>query len=546
MQLRPYQETCRQNIQNGWRKGLKKILVTAPTGAGKTVIFCDLARRTIERKKKVMIFTNRTELLTQAGGSLSKIGISSFKIQAGADYISNTHKVFVAMAQTIRNRLDKKHWRGFLSTIDLFIIDECHLQEFNFLFEDETLFKDKYVLGFTATPKRSGKMRQLALDYEDIIETVSVRKLIEDGYLVDCDYYGCSIPDLSKVGFDKMKGDYQEKQLFQAFNSAKLYAGVVRNWKTICNGSKTLVFCCNIEHSIRTCQEFVDNGISAKFVVSGVSKPKYPTKITDGTMAVYEEKRDIYSLYCHAFQTMSGKRDDIFEQFAKGEFQVLVNAGIATTGYDCPSIETIIINRATMSESLWLQMLGRGSRIFEGKTHFNILDFGDNAKRLGTYSQDRNWQLWHEESKGGGVAPIKRCGFESSGAKIYADNNPKRMDMFCKEKLDGCGRYIHAGLTICPFCGFKYVQKVLKEVNLETIFFNENINSFERAKPISQMNATELTDYCRQKKHKQAWLWRQLYTRFGMQSIDSQPWSEEVKNRAKKYVNEYCIIKNNF
>lgn len=468
-----------------------------------------------------MIFTNRKELLTQAGGSLERVGLKPFLIEAGSKYYSKDALCYVAMSQTFKNRVNDEYWLELIASVDLFIIDEGHLQNFNYLFEEEIL-KDKFVLGFTATPIRGGKQRQLGLDYDDIVETVSVSDLIEMGYLNDCDYYGGGIPDLSNVGFDKMKGDYKEKEMFNAYNQAKLYAGVVRNWQTICPNTKTLVFCCNIEHAIKTCEEFNQNGISAKFLVSAVSKPQYPKNVNDGSLAIYEEKKAVYEHYCKAYHLYSGERDSIVKEFEQGEFTVLINASILTTGFDCPSIETVIINRATMSTALWLQMLGRGSRIFQGKTHFNILDFGDNQSRLGTYSEDRVFGLWHEESKGGGLAPIKRCGFDCNDKPIT------------KEK-DGCGRYIHAGLTICPKCGYKYPIKVLKDVDLSAIAFSVEDMEFKKFKPISQMTDIELAEYCKHKGHKTAWLWRMLYLRGGEQLIDNQQWSEKTKESAKKY-----------
>jgi len=538
IQLRPYQEKIITETQKLFASGKKRILVTAPTGAGKTVVFSEIARKVAEKGNKVLILTNRIELLNQAGGSIEKVGLRTFSIEAGTKYVNKNLNVYVAMSQTLKNRLDQDYWVDFLKTIDLIIIDECHLQDFNYIF-DAQIFEKIRILGFTATPKRSGKQVQLGLQYEEIVETITLDELIKMGYLVNCDYYGCSMPDLSNVGYDRMKGDYKEGEMFRAYNQSKLYAGVVRNWKQICPNTKTLVFCCNIQHAIKTCQEFNDNGITAKFIVSGVAKPKYPKKVNDGTLAAYEEKKAGYEAYCEAYLKYSGKREDLIEKFQKNEFFVLINAAILTTGFDCPSIETVIINRATMSTALWLQMLGRGSRIFEGKTHFNILDFGDNQARLGTYNEDRNWALWHEESKGGGVAPIKRCGLDSKDKAIYGENHPKRSDANNKDVLDGCGRYIHAGLTICPFCGFKYPAKDLKDVDLENIFFDQNEMEFKRVKPVSQMNDIEITEYCEAKGHNRAWLWRQIFMRGGMDRIDLQNWSAKEKESAKKYCRRF-------
>jgi superfamily II DNA or RNA helicase len=544
--LRDYQSEAIIEIQKKFANGIKHVLLTAPTGSGKTVIFSDIAKKVFLKNKKVLILTNRTELLTQAGGSIKEIGINPFYIQAGAKYVSNDNNVYIAMAQTLRNRIDDYYWKKFLSSIDLITIDEAHLQDFNYIFESN-IADDKFVLGVTATPSRSGKQRQLGLDYETLIDTVSVKKLIRDGFLVNCDYYGCGVPDMSNVGYNRMKGDYQESSMFKAFNSSKLYAGVVRNWNNLCPGTKTLVFCCNIQHAIKTCQEFNNNGITSKFLTSKVSKPNHPKKETEGKMVIYNEKMEAYRYFCENYYRYSGERDTILEEFKNGDFTILVNASILTTGFDEPSIETITINRATMSSPLWLQMLGRGSRIFNSKTHFNILDFGDNQSRLGSYTEDRDWSLWHEESKGGGVAPIKRCGFDSKDKPIYADNSKEKSDLFNHKKLDGCGRFIHAGLNICPFCGFKYPEKESKDVDLENIYFDEKNLEWKKAKPISQMSDEELMEYCTSKGHKRAWLWRQIYMRGsyrfghsgGLERVGVQSWSTKEIVSAIKYCGRF-------
>ena len=346
-----------------------------------------------------------------------------------------------------------------LKDIDLIIIDECHRQDFNYIFSVPGI-SDKKVIGVTATPQRSGKMRQLGLDYESIITTVSVQQLINRGYLVSDDYFGLTGADLNKIKIDKMKGDFSESDMFSRFNSPKLYAGVVDNWEQHARNSKTLIFCVNIEHVIHTTEEFQKRGYDARFVVSKMSNPKAPKEgATDGAWVRYEEKMRLYNLYLESFGIWSGERRDIIRKFERNEFPILINAGILTTGYDCPSIETIIVNRATLSVTLWFQMIGRGSRTFPGKTHFNLLDFGDNANRLGHYTSQQLWHLWHDDSSSGeGVAPTKFC-----GEKHKPDKNNNQ----------GCSRLIHASFNICPFCGFIYPKEQPKPIELKTIVYNK-------------------------------------------------------------------------
>ena len=500
IQLFPDQQKFFNDIVQFFVNGGKHLIAQAPTGFGKTIVFAYMTMRAIAKGNKVLILTNRAELLFQTGGTLSGFNLNPFYIQAGAKFINFNSQVYVAMIETFKRRMDKPMWRNWiLNSIDIIIIDEGHLQDFNDLFECG-LFKDKKVITFTATPRRTGKMRQLGLDYEAIIIGPSISYLIKHDRLVGDDYYGVKGADLNNITWDHKKGDYSESDMFNRFNSPKLYAGVVKNWLQITPNTHTLGFCCNIEHTIQTCEEFHKHGIDARFVVSKMSNPKEPKQdATEGAWVRYQEKVRLYNLYLESFGMWSGERSYIVTKFKRQEFPVLLNASILTTGFDCPSIETVLANRATSSLTLWYQMIGRAARTHPGKTHFNLLDFGDNANRLGHYTTPQHWGLWHEESKsGGGVAPVKECGFKNNGVRIKSD------------KL-GCGRLIMASYKICPFCGFDYPKKELKEIDLQGLMYQKSANTVVAVKKIKDMNVDELYSYFKVKGHNPTWLWRQLY-----------------------------------
>lgn len=504
--LRPYQQEAVDAIRDRFREGKKHLIVCAPTGAGKTVIFSYLTQAAKNRNNKVLILTDRMELLTQADGSLTNFGVTAQTITAGTNFIEYERNVYIGMLQTLRNRVKNKLWRRWIDRdIDLIIIDEAHSQNSNYIHESG-LLESKHVLGFTATPMRRGKQRQLGLDYDDIVNTVTVSDLINQGYLVPDDYFGVQSVDVKDLKYDSMKGDYSESQMFDKFNSAKLYSGVVKNWKKHAIDTKTICFCVNIPHVIKTVKEFQKNGIDARFVVSGMSEPKQPKDGSDaGKVAVYEARKEIYDEYVNAYLHYSGDRDTVIQKFRNGEFPVLVNAGILTTGFDVPDIETVIVNRATMSRSLWLQMIGRGSRTYSGKTHFNVLDFGGNAERLGSYTANQSWSLWHDYKKNsGGVAPVKICGKDSKGIDLRKD-------------AEGCERMILATYKICPFCGYKYPEKKAKEAELDAVAYVDG--KAKKFKPIKEMSDYELWDYSKFKRHKPAWFWRQLYFRGGIDRI---------------------------
>jgi superfamily II DNA or RNA helicase len=530
IELRPYQQKAINEARQFFASGGKHAIIQSPTGSGKTVMFSYISENIVRKNNKVLIITDREELQKQAGGTLRDFNLQPFFIKAGTKYINHQQNVYVAMAKTLQNRLNNDLWRKwFLNDIDLVIIDECHIQTTNYLFEDG-LMKDKKVLSFTATPKRSGKMRQLGLDYEKIIHTVSVKELIELGYLVNDDYYGVGGVNLQGLKFDKMKGDYSEGDMYKRFNSAKLYKGVVKNWRDVANNTQTIVFCVNIEHAIKTCEEFQSQGVNAKFVVSNVGKPKEPKEISEGAMVRCQEKMKLYEHYQTAYKQWSGERSSLIAQFKRKEITVLINASILTTGFDEPTIETVIVNRATSSMALWLQMIGRGSRITPNKSHFTVLDFGDNASRLGHYTAPQRWSLWHDEGgKGTGIPPVKICGEDLMGKKIVG-----------KSELKGCERMIMAMYKICPFCGFHYPDKSSKEVELVGVAYDSEKFSAVAVKKVSEMNINELYSYYRLKRHKPAWLWRQLYYKGGEEMLRTfgkqQNWTNGTIEKSVQYV----------
>lgn len=530
--LYDYQNGVVNNIRQNIVKGLKHQLIQLPTGGGKTVIFSYIAQNAAAKDKNVLIITDREELLTQAGGTIKKFDVNCTYIKAGSKFIDRRKNIYIAMSQTLRNRIKLKEWRDFiLQEIDLIIIDEAHIQEFNYLFEDG-IFDKKKVLGFTATPSRSGKMRQLGLDYECLIRGAEPRDLINAGYLLNCDLYEGDTPDMNGVKINNITKDYSEQSMFERFDKPKLYQGLLSNYKKHTDNKKMIVFCCNIEHAIKTTIEFEKAGYSAKFVCSDVNTPKLQDNASEGEKQSYIEKVKRFNFYKENYEKYSGTRKQVFQGFKNNEFKILVNVDIATKGFDDPEIEVVAVYRATTSLTLWLQMLGRGSRISEktGKTHFTVFDFGGNKKRLGNYDDNRTWSLWHETSKSSGVPPLRECGHTATGKTIKSANEIEK----------GCRRLILASYPICPFCGFKYPEKKEgEEIELMLSKIKDENGVSIRSKSFSDMTWEELTTYREIKKHKMPWLWRQLYNRGKINEITSYAakykWSPQVLEKAVNY-----------
>lgn len=370
MQLRPYQQQAVDALRNSFRANNKRVILCAPTGAGKTVIFSYMVSEAIRKGKRVLIVTDRIELLTQSGGALNRYDINPIEITANSkpDLSANC---FVGMVETIARRLGKTEYSQWIAGLDLVIFDEAHKQAFNKLFQ--SISPATFVIGATATPHREGTQSCLSEFYTDLIEVIDIPTLIEQGYLARPRSFHVPI-DLSKVAVKG--GDYDLSAQGQFFSEQKLYKGAVSNYARLCPHSKTLAFAPTIAASKELCNEFAAHGYNAKHLDSEMS-----AKEREAVLAWYAENKDA----------------------------VLCNCGILTTGFDAPETETVLLYRATKSLPLFLQMVGRGARVTKNKQTFTVLDFGSNIKTHGLWEEKRPWSLKKKKRKEGGVAPVKEC-----------------------------------------------------------------------------------------------------------------------------------------
>lgn len=470
--IKPYnfQEDIILQIRTAMLEGHKHILVQSPTGSGKTVIFSNIVFNADKKNKRCLILTDRIELLTGTEGTVEHFGIYTSKILSGQktpkqeDYTKHC----IAMSQTLRRRIGKPSWEKFFNSFDLVIIDEAHIQEFNIYFEKMVFENKPFILGFTATPKRSRKQRQLKEDYTILIPGPQIPELISKGFLVKDKYFASRYFDTNGIKINSF-GDFQESSMFEKFENNISYESIVENYIRHANNTVTIVFCVNIEHTIKTCAAFNKAGIKSKFIVSSLSKPIYKDEMSDEQFVRYQIKDALYKLYVDHMAKYSGNRNDIITAWENNEFPVLVNTGIYTKGYDHKPTETIMVLRATTSETLWLQMIGRGSRTYTNKTHFNILDFGSNAERLGLYNQERVWDLNGTFSNSEGVAPVKECGMISGKQKTDKNGKP------------GCNCLILASRKVCNYCGYIFEKEKLEiDMRLVEITYDEkSIHKYE-------------------------------------------------------------------
>lgn len=433
IKLRPYQEKAVGEIREALCK-YRRVLFCAPCGMGKTVCFSYIAKESQKFNRKVLIVSNRSEILMQNGGALQGFGLD-------VDYISPKHKsvptknVAVGMAQTLKRRVDNTEWLDYLREVDILITDECHCCEMDFLYS--LVRDDCWVLGASATPCRRSHQAQLGYFFRALVVSVTVKELQEQGYLSKSHHYSIVAPSLDGLNIDSGTGDYNRKQLAQRFESRKIYTGIVKEYLRLTPHKKAICFCVSSSQAIEMTKEFEANGVSARYILSG--------NFDDDN-------------------TYSGKREQIFEDFKNNEFEVLVNVGVCTAGFDQRDIDVVILNFATVSLSKYLQSVGRGSRITDTKRDFVVLDAGRNYDKFGVYEADRQFSLWHDDRKSVGVMAMKICDTEKRD---------------CNGLL-GCGAMIPVTMKVCPACGYVFrTQEYEYELYLEEVQNNSDEGSID-------------------------------------------------------------------
>lgn len=475
--LYPYQTTFIQNILAAFLKG-KHVIGYARCGFGKSFCIAEIAKRSVGKGKKVLILSHRLILLRQNNGALSQFGHSIITINDHAKNMPLDRQLYCSTLQTIQSRLKRDGFPEWLQTFDLILIDECHTQDSVFLFESG-LIDNIYVIGFTGSPRRDGNQRQLGLDYDVIVNSETVEELIVLGNLVRCRYFEVPM-DLAGLVHDPMTGDYTPKSQYQKFDSPEIYGKMIWNYKKYGEGRQFVCFCSNITHAIKTTLEFIREGISCKFVVSNLNKPKVPTETEGAEWERYVDRKEAYDLLT-ANKHLSLAQCDVNKEFITGTIQGVCTINVLTTGWDYRPLSCEILNRATKSKALLTQMYGRVQRPHPSKKDAIILDMGTNVARLGIAEKESPVSLWHEQSDSVGIPAEKIC--------------PK------------CERSILASYSICPKCGYRFATKQeLREVELKERLEDE-------PKGLLEMSVQGLAAYAELKGYKRTWVFRQLWIR---------------------------------
>lgn len=331
------------------------ILYQLPTGGGKTVVFSEITRRFIQQTgKKVMVLTHRIELSKQTSKMLKGFGVANKVINSEVKelYDQDDYMCFVAMVETLNNRLQEEKVK--INNIGLVIIDEAHYNSFRKLFK---YFEKSTILGVTATPLSSNIKLPMKDNYKHLIIGESIQSLIDKNFLAKANLYNYDVSlKTLKLGIN---GDYTVKSSDEFYSAHSMLGKLLTAYEEIAKGTKTLIF---------------NNGINTSlYVYETFKKAGYNVKHLDNKNTATERK-------------------EILEWFAETPDAILTSVSILTTGFDEPTVESIILNRATRSLTLYFQMIGRGSRVLPNKSEFNVIDMGNNIARFGPWDAPVDWQ----------------------------------------------------------------------------------------------------------------------------------------------------------
>lgn len=334
MELRPYQQEAKEAVFDEWEK-VSKTLVVLPTGCGKTIVFAKIAEECVRRGKRVLILAHRGELLEQASDKIAKAtGLRCAVEKAEESCLGSWYRITVGSVQSMQR--EKRLARFSESYFETIIIDEAHHCISDGYQKVLQHFPDAKVLGVTATPDR-GDMQNLGQYFETLAYEYTLPKAIKEGYLSPIK--ALTIPlKLDLSGVSVQAGDFKSGEIATALDPY-LYQ-IADEMEKYCKERKTVIFL----PLVKTSQKFRDI----------LSEKGFQAAEVNG------ESKD---------------RSEILEAFDKGKYNVLCNSMLLTEGWDCPSVDCVVVLRPTKVRSLYSQMVGRGTRLYPGKDHLLLLDF---------------------------------------------------------------------------------------------------------------------------------------------------------------------------
>lgn len=400
---------------------VNKICAVLPTGGGKSVIIGKLAN---ELPGRTLVLTHREEILNQNADWISNVGL----IGSGINTLKYDNKVVIAMVQTLDARI-KKYGEDYLGKFDNIILDEVQVLIFEKVYSQ---YSFKNLIGFTATPTVYGKKIYTTIDdveyfepytlsvlFDKLVCGPDVQDLIDLGYLTQDYNIVLKLPNFDKLKeSDSSPDGYTKKSLDEVYTNTASLNILSKAYYDYCKGKKTLIFNASTKINKFVYDYFLKLGLNV-MMFDSVNKadinPKTGKKYT---------------------------REEVIEWFKNTPDAILINTNVFTTGFDVTDVECVVVNRATKSLSLYIQMVGRGSRITKKiyKDKFTVIDLGQNVHEHGRWSARRNWEDW----------------FYSPGLK-----RKNIIDLLATWQCEYCGGLNVKGEIVCTECSAEKLDAVI-------------------------------------------------------------------------------------
>ena len=400
MELRPYQQDIIANLNKVFIEGFKSPVIVLPCGGGKSVVCADIAKTATDKGENVLFLVHRIELIEQIQGTFTNYGVDLTKCD-------------IKMVQSSRE-LTKEY--------DLIITDEshhCNCRTYQNVYRKQP---NALRVNVTATPCRTdGRGLGETCDY--MMETVSVKWLIDNHYLAPFEYYTPKIVDIANL--QKVRGEYIDQTMI--FDRPKVYGDIFKYYQV---GKKAICYCASVRHSIKMAEEFNKRGIPAKHI--------------DGAISKIERKQ-------------------IIDDFRTGKVMVLCNYGLIAEGFDVPDCDMVLLVRKTASLNLFIQMVMRCMRYKKDKTAI-ILDFCGNCYEHGLPDDERKWSL---------------------DKKVRVKTNESSEPEIIARTCNNCFKTYSGQARICPYCGFDN-GKTRREIEQEQKIELARITQIEKEEKIAE------------------------------------------------------------
>lgn len=364
--LRAYQTASIEQVRVALRAGKRRVMLTIPTGGGKTFTSAFIILSALARGKRCMFVAHRKELIDQTVAAFVRLGVTDIGVIRAGDKRKNPAAMLqIASIQTLARRTQE-------TSPDIIVIDEAHRavakSYTKHLYESHP---NAIIIGLSATPIRSDG-RPLGSHFDALVIGARYSELIASGAIVEPRVYSTPIlPDLSSVR--TTAGEFNLEDLEAAVNKGALIGNLLTEWQKHPT-QRTVAFAVSVRHSLAIVETFRQAGVSAEHL--------------DGT-------------------TPETDRAAILARLASGETTLVSNVGVLCEGWDLPACKTLILARPTKSLGLYMQMGGRIFRPWEDATPI-VLDHGGNVDRHGLPHVDREWSLDAKPKKPGEV-PMKLC-----------------------------------------------------------------------------------------------------------------------------------------